>query len=274
MSNQKISKADRIGEAFALQVLSEHFGTETFIGSSIELKVEELVSIVYKEIKDPDFFGATITLKRGNRKYVLLNTAQSLRHRYFTAAHEFWHVLDMNSMVKDDIDHERAADRFAAALMLPESIVRSLIRSLREDDQREKEEKKVVIRISDISSAPYVAVAKRLVELNLTNNKKLADVSEEEWIAIRRELNIVESPLDLPQPINRFTDYEERIAREIENGNLNYIEASKRLATVSPEKSAAYAELRAAEAKKIMDGIEDDEDDDLDALFETRRTEE
>jgi len=274
MSNQKISKADRIGEAFALQVLSEHFGTETFIGSSIELKVEELVSIVYKEIKDPDFFGATITLKRGNRKYVLLNTAQSLRHRYFTAAHEFWHVLDMNSMVKDDIDHERAADRFAAALMLPESIVRSLIRSLREDDQREKEEKKVVIRISDISSAPYVAVAKRLVELNLTNNKKLADVSEEEWIAIRRELNIVESPLDLPQPINRFTDYEERIAGEIENGNLNYIEASKRLATVSPEKSAAYAELRAAEAKKIMDGIEDDEDDDLDALFETRRTEE
>ncbi|WP_158701639.1 ImmA/IrrE family metallo-endopeptidase [Lentibacillus sp. Marseille-P4043] len=273
MSSQKVNHADRIGEAFALQVLSEHFGTETFIGSSIELKVEELASIVYKEIRDPDFFGATITLKRDNRKYVLLNTSQTLRHRYFTAAHEFWHVLNINSMIKDDIDPERAADRFAAALMLPESLVRSLIRSLQEDDKKEQEEKKIVIRISDISSAPYVAVVKRLVELKLTDNKGLAELSDKDWTEIRRELNIVESPLDQPQRINRFTDYEERIAQEVQDDNLNFIEASKRLATVSPEKSAEYAQLRAAEVEKVMDEIENDEDDDfLDALFETRRT--
>lgn len=85
----------------------------------------------------------------------------------------------------------------------------------------------MVIRIADISSAPYVAVAKRLVELNLTTNKSLAEYSEEDWINMRAELNIVESPLDRHLPINRFTDYEERIAQELENGELNYLEASK-----------------------------------------------
>lgn len=273
MSNYHVNKADRVGEAFALQVLSEHFGSEIFIGSSIELKIEELASIIYKEIEDPKFYGATITLKRGDRKYVLLNTCQSLRLRYFTAAHEFWHVLGINTMVKDDIDHERSAERFAAALMLPESLVRSLVRSLPEAHEKEVEEKRAVIRIADISSAPYVAVAKRMVELNLTNNTGLANYSEKDWIKIRKELNIVESPLDQPLPINRFTDYEERVAEEVQDGNLNYIEASKRLANVSPEKSAEYAEMRSVKAKEIIKEIENDDDDAfLDELFETRRS--
>lgn len=272
MSNHYVSNADRVGEAFALQVLSEHFGSEIFIGSSIELKIEELASIIYKKIEDPKFYGATISIKRGNRKYVLLNTRQPLRLRYFTAAHEFWHVLGINAMVKDDIDHERAADRFAAALMLPESLVRSLVRSLQGVHEKGAEVKRVVIRIADISSAPYVAVAKRMVELKLTNNKGLADFSEKDWINIRKELNIVESPLDQPLYINRFTDYEERITEEVQSGSLNYIEASKRLASVSPEKSAEYAERRSVRAREMMEEVENDDDDDfLDELFEKGR---
>lgn len=271
MEYQQVSKADRVGEAFALQVLSEHFGSEIFVGSSIELKIEELASVVYKEIKDPDFFGATITIDRGNRKYVLLNTSKPLRLRYFTASHELWHVLDISEMVKDDIDYERAADRFAAALMLPVSLVRSLVQSFKEDHKTESEEKRIVIRIADISSAPYVAVAKRLVELNLTSNKKLADYSEKDWINIRKELNIVESPLDQPLCINRFTDYEERIAEEVQNGELDYLEASKRLASVSPKKSVEYAEKRSAYVNKVMQEIENEDDDDfLDELYRTR----
>lgn len=50
MGYQPVSNADRVGEAFALQVLSEHFGAEIFIGSSIETKIEELASVVYKVI--------------------------------------------------------------------------------------------------------------------------------------------------------------------------------------------------------------------------------
>lgn len=273
MSNYHVNKADRVGEAFALQVLIEHFGCEIFIGSSIELKIEELASIIYKEVEDPKFYGATITIKRGNRKYVLLNTSQSLRLRYFTAAHEFWHVLGINTMVNDDIDHERAAERFAAALMLPESLVRSIVRSMQMVKDKDIEEKRAVIRLADISSAPYVAVAKRLVELNLTNNKKLAEISEKDWIVIRKELNFVESPLDEPLRLNRFIDYEARIAEEVCNGDLNDIEASKRLANVSPDKSAEYAKKRSIKAKEMMKEIEiDDNDDFLDELFEKRNT--
>lgn len=271
MGYHQTTKADRVGEAFALQVLSEHFGAEVFIGSSIELKIEELASVVYKEIEDPEFFGATITIKRGSRKYVLLNTCKSLRLRYFTASHELWHVLDINTMVKDGIDHERAAERFAAALLLPESLVRSLVQSLQEDSNKETAERRVVIRIADISSAPYVAVAKRLVELNLTSNKKIADFSEIDWIKMREELNVVESPLDMPLLINRFTDYEERIAEEVQSGELDYLEASKRLANVSPKRSVEYAKKRSAKAKNVMEEIENEEDDDfLDELYRTR----
>lgn len=271
MGNQYSGKAERVGEAFALQVLSEHFGSEIFIGSSIELKIERLASIIYKEINDPKFFGATITVNRGDRKYVLLNTLQSLRLRYFTAAHELWHVLDIHTMVKDDINHERAAERFAAALMLPESLVRSLVRSLHQSHEKDVEEKQLIFQIADISSAPYVAVAKRLVELKLTMNKSLADYSEKDWIKIREELNIVESPLDQALFINRFTDYEERIAEEVQNGYLNDIEASKRLANVSPKKAAEYAKKRAAKAEEMIQEIEADDDDFLDQLYEKGR---
>jgi Zn-dependent peptidase ImmA (M78 family) len=270
MGYQQVSNADRVGEAFALQVLSEHFGAEIFIGSSIEMKIEELASVVYKEIEDPEFFGATITLDRGNRKFVLLNTCKSLRLRYFTAAHELWHILNICAMIKDDIDQERAAERFAAALMLPESLVRSLVRSFGENNKDENEEKRLVIRIADISSAPYVAIAKRLVELNLTTNKKLADYSEKDWIKIRKDLNIVESPLDIPLLINRFTAYEERIAQEVQNGELNYLEASKRLANVSPDKSIEYAQKRAASSKLILEELDKDHEDILDEMYRAR----
>jgi Zn-dependent peptidase ImmA (M78 family) len=275
MGGLPVSKADRVGEAFALQVLSEHFGTEIFIGASIEFKIEELASVVYKEIDDQEFFGATITVERENRKYVLLNTIKSLRLRYFTAAHELWHVLDIHSMIKEDIDVERAAERFAAALMLPESLVRSLVRPFNKDSYDQVEEKRMVIRIADIASAPYVSVAKRLVELNLTNNSQLADYSEKDWIRIREELNIVESPLDKSLRINRFTDYEELIAEEVQSGELDYLEASKRLANVSPEKSREYAEKRSASAAKVMQEIDDEEEDDyyLDDLYSGRGSE-
>lgn len=266
MSYHQVSTADRVGEAFALQVLSEHFGAEIFIGSSIEMKIEELASVVYKEIRDNEFFGATITIDRDNRKYVLLNTCQSLRLRYFTASHELWHVLDIHTMIKDNIDQERAAERFAAALMLPESLVRSLVQSLRGNNKDENEEKRVVIRIADISSAPYAAVAKRLIELNLTTNKRIGNYSEIDWIEIREELNFVESPLDKPLHINRFVDYEERIAGEVESGELDYLEASKRLASVSPNKSIEYAEKRSASADEIL-LVSEGEDDFLDELY-------
>lgn len=269
-----ISKADRVGEAFALQVLSEHFGAEIFIGASIEFKIEELASVVYKVIDDLEFFGATITVGRENRKYVLLNTAKSLRLRYFTAAHELWHVLDIHSMIKDDIDVERAAERFAAALMLPESLVRSLVRQINKDSYDQIEEKRMVIRIADIASTPYVSVAKRLVELNLTNNKHLVDFSEKNWIKIRKELNIVESPLDKSFPINRFTDYEELIEEDVQQGELNYLEASKLLANVSPDKSKEYAEKRSASVTKLMQEIDGDKDDDyLDTLYSEKGSE-
>ncbi len=267
MSRFALEKTDRVGEAFALQVLSEHFGAEIFIGASVELKVEELASVVYKQMQDPAFYGATVTIERDNRKYVVLNTDQALRLRYFTAAHELWHVLDIHSMVKDDIDQERAADRFAAALMLPESLVRSIGRSIQGDQE---DVKRVVIRLADISSAPYVAVAKRLVELNLTKNQSLSDYSEEAWLTIRKELNIVESPLDRPLAINQFSDYEKRLERQVENGAINHLDLSKKLAQLSPLKAAEHAERYTIGIKHMQDE-EDETDDLLDELYEQEK---
>lgn len=47
--------------------------------------------LVYKNIEDGAFFGAAVTHQSGD-KFVVLNTHHPLRTRYFTAAHELWHL--------------------------------------------------------------------------------------------------------------------------------------------------------------------------------------
>ncbi len=234
MTKNLLFTSKNVGEAFAGQALAEHFGAEVFIGPSIEMKLQELASVVYHEVPDSNYYGATISYS-SEKTYIALNTFHPLRIRYFTAAHELWHVLGLDK-IGGNIDLEKAAERFAAALMMPESLIRLLWGRLSKNSSVEQ----IVFMLADMASTPYRATAKRLIELNLLRPSKHPDLVEEDWTALRKKLNLPPSPLDMPLSIVQFNRYEQNIERALESGLTDRLSAASKLTNFSPEKAAEY----------------------------------
>ena len=58
-----------------------------------------------------------------------INTNQPLRVRYYSAAHELWHLRTESGEIaigEKQIDQERAADHFAAVVMLPSNLLKNI----------------------------------------------------------------------------------------------------------------------------------------------------
>lgn len=234
MSKLKL-QSEQVGEAFAGQFLTDHFGAEIFIGPGIELKLQEISHVIFQDVPDNEYFGATVNVD-SEQVFVAINTRQPLRIRYFTVAHEFWHLLGYKEVISEEIDHERAADRFAAAVMMPASLVRLLWGRLKQDFGEEK----AIIMIADMAAAPYEAVARRILELKLSKSRRLIAIKEKEWISLRKAHHLANSPLDEPFPIKSFSKYESVIAEAVEKRLLNKAEASGKLAQISPETAIRY----------------------------------
>lgn len=243
-------KSEQVGEAFAYQALFEYFGAEIFIGPGLELKLQELANVIFQDVPDREYYGATVRYKSGET-FVGINTQQPLRIRYFTAAHELWHLLEFSEMIVEDINHERAADRFAAALMMPASLIRLLWERLRKDFGHEK----TVIMIADMASAPYEAVVRRIKELKLNIPSSLMKFSESEWINQREVLRLTESPLDNAFPFTQFRKYEKDLENSIQKGTLSKMEVASKLAQVSPSMAKEYQQ----EAIKKLTAAQEEE---------------
>lgn len=61
MSKLKLQSI-QVGEAFAGQFLTDHFGAEIFIGSGIELKLQEIANVIFQDVPDNEYFGATVNV--------------------------------------------------------------------------------------------------------------------------------------------------------------------------------------------------------------------
>ncbi|WP_158593276.1 ImmA/IrrE family metallo-endopeptidase [Planomicrobium sp. Y74] len=143
--------------------------------------------------------------------------------RYFTAAHELWHLSEASQLQAEGFDHERAADRFAAAIMLPKAITKDLWLKFK----KLYEPKEAIIHIADFSEVPYEAVVRRLKELGISLSG--LNFSEEEWQNERIKLDLPRSTLDLPQPLERFAAYEHAVEETLEKGSLDSLTASNKL---------------------------------------------
>lgn len=221
-------QAEKTAEAFAASFLDDVYGYDLFLGSQIERVLSEKVHLVYKNIEDPAFFGAAVTHQSGD-KFVVLNTHHPLRIRYFTAAHELWHLSEASQMQKENFDHERAADRFAACLMLPKPLVKSLWKRFK----AKWNEEQAVLAIADLSAAPYKTVERRIVELGETIK---VSHSEEKWQQLREHYALPDSPLDLAIHDTKFHVYEKQVLLHVEKG-LNPLTASNKLASFAPNVS-------------------------------------
>lgn len=221
-------QAEKTAEAFAASFLDDVYGYDLFLGSQIERILGEQVHLVYKTLEDSAFFGAAITHASGE-KFVVLNTFHTLRTRYFSAAHELWHLSEASKMQKEDFDHERAADRFAACLMLPKPLVKSLWKRFK----AKWNEEQAIIAIADLSAAPYKTVERRITEVGETIK---VSHSEWEWQQLREHYALPDSPLDLAIHDTKFQAYEQQVIEHVKKG-LNPLTASNKLVQFAPAMS-------------------------------------
>ncbi len=223
-------QAEATAEAFAADFLEEAANATIFIGPYIERILANKAKVVYQYVEDSNYFGAAIEHISGDQ-FIALNTFHPLRTRYFTAAHELWHLAEFSRLQDEEFDHERAADRFAAAIMLPKAITKDLWLKL----NKLYEQKEAIIHLADMSSMPYEAVGRRLRELGI--NLKMKKIDEKEWLHEREKLGLPESPLDRQQPLNQFFDYVNAIEEALAENRIDYLSASNKLSRYSPEKA-------------------------------------
>lgn len=223
--------AEDIAELFAAKFLTEQFGKEMFIGSNIEPILEERgAKLVYQHVQDDQYHGAAVAFNNGS-VFIALNTYHPLRIRYFTAAHELWHFIDLRVALEGEYDSERAADRFAAAIMLPKSLIKSSWHELIKTFPK----KKVILMIADMSAMPYQAVARRLKEIGVTNlPDEIRDFTEEDWVNYRLESGMSKSPFDESQPFRQFKSYADNVSELVEVGELDFVTAANKISKFSP----------------------------------------
>ncbi|MDF2650827.1 MAG: hypothetical protein K0Q73_6632 [Paenibacillus sp.] len=226
-------KAEKVAEVYAASFLEDAIGHDIFIGSHIERLLSDKVHIIYQFVEDEEYFGAAITHQNGDQ-FVALNTFHSLRTRYFTAAHELWHLSEGSQMQDDAFDHERAADRFAAAIMLPKVLTKQVWHKFKNFYGDEL----AILQIADLSDVPYVTVVRRLNELgeNVTSNK----LTELEWLARRNELGLPVSASDRSSPDARFIAYENVVKENVDQNELDILTAANKLSRFSPKLAEQY----------------------------------
>ncbi|UJF33927.1 ImmA/IrrE family metallo-endopeptidase [Paenibacillus hexagrammi] len=226
-------KAEKIAEVYAASFLKDAIGHDLFIGSHIERLLADKVNLIYQYVEDENYFGAAIKHQNGEQ-FVVLNTFHSLRARYFTAAHELWHLSEGSLMQDENFDHERAADRFAAAIMLPKALIMELWNKFRKQG-----DEAAILQIADLADVPYMTVVRRLSELG-ENVLPVKKITEMEWITVRSELGFPISASDYSSKDTRFVAYEHAVKENVEKKGLDILIAANKLSKFAPKLAEQY----------------------------------
>ncbi|MGA9517505.1 MAG: ImmA/IrrE family metallo-endopeptidase [Trichococcus sp.] len=225
-----------VAEQYATEFLNDSVGSELFLGSDIEQLLSEKAFVVYQIVDDSEYYGAAVHFF--DKHFIAINTSQALRSRYYSAAHELWHLQYESGKIPladiPEFDHERAADHFAAAVMLPKRSVEKLIQKLNETNDV------LVIRIADISSMPYQAVVRRLQELGKRFPLAISQRTEGDWIRVREALGISPSVLDKPDRFVQFSSLSKEVAQLLKDKDITLEVAANLLKHTDPKQSKAY----------------------------------
>lgn len=236
-------KAEKVAEVYAASFLNDAIGHELFIGSHIERLLADQVHVIYQYVEDDTYYGAAIKHQNGEQ-FVALNTFHSLRTRYFTAAHELWHLTEGSQLQDDQFDHERAADRFAAAIMLPKVLTKQLWNKFKKQGVEA-----AILQIADLADVPYMAVVRRLTELD--ENVHLRKFTEAEWLAKRSELGFPLSSSDYSSKDVRFVAYEHTVKENVDKKGLDILIAANKLSKFAPKLAEQYQQEALAREPQV-----------------------
>lgn len=229
-------QSEKTSEQYAVIFLKEHLGEEIFLGSEIEQILAKNAFIIYQNVDDLSYFGAAIHLL--DKHLIAINTAQPLRLRYYSAAHELWHLQYEIGEIQigqfEKFNHERAADHFAANIMLPEDLVKTLLSKL------EGTIENIIIEIADLSAMPYEAVTRRLKELEKNVPKPMLERTEEEWRQTRTKLGFPPSFLDESYAFSQFNSFSEEIEKQVKSNQITLEMAANLIKHIDPRQSEVY----------------------------------
>ncbi|MBM7710042.1 ImmA/IrrE family metallo-endopeptidase [Enterococcus lemanii] len=207
MNNSLQNEIHRVAREQAILFLSE-FSVTDFIGPTIESIIElKRIHLIYDTIDDWEAEGFSASKQGLN--FIFINSNFNLRLQKFTIAHEIYHLDDKIEQLASAVEAERAADHFAANILLPENVVFEKYRSLKRSGYNSLE---VFFALADLSQVPYEAMYKRYKELEISTvdidkNLKLIQIEsrnpylktlEQELQLLRKNVLLSLSELDQP----------------------------------------------------------------------------
>ncbi len=178
---------------------------------------------------------------------VYLNSNFTLGHERYTAAHELYHIIYNEDILKREkvfIDkdkykeEEEKADVFAAEFLMPEDYVKEVFYKIVNVD-KDRLKARHIVRMHNYFKVSYKAMLKRLVQLKLCSPKKYFDLidiasleNKEKLQALTREEGF---SIDLIVP-SRVTyipkEYLIYVKSNYENGKITYDELKETLAYI------------------------------------------
>lgn len=203
-------------------------------------------SFLIRKPLDLDEFSGFITYFE-DHFIVYLNSNFTLGHERYTAAHELYHIIYNEDILKREkvfIDKEKykeeeeKADVFAAEFLMPEDYVKEVFYKIVNVD-KDRLKARHIVRMHNYFKVSYKAMLKRLVQLNLCSSKKYFDLidiasleNKEKLQALTREEGF---SIDLIVP-SRVTyipkEYLIYVKSNYENGKITYDELKETLAYI------------------------------------------
>ena len=118
------------------------------------------------------------------RFIVYLNSSFTLGHERYTGAHELYHIIYNEGILKKEKifldkqkhkEEETKADVFAAEFLMPEDYVKEIFYKFVNVDKKEIKPKHIV-RMHNFFKVSYKAMLKRLIQLNLCSLNKYSEL--------------------------------------------------------------------------------------------------
>lgn len=264
----------------AVQNLAENFYKDYVIkeGLNVGELIDEIIALLKIDVLYFDFEQPEASAKPIKGIYLRSNNLQEKSHKFvihkndsektqnFTILHELFHHLlmedqssELAQLLANEEMLERAGDFFAACLLMDEKKFKMhfvfLQKTYSHNEQFQIE--KIVFKLSDAFITPYESVARRLAETELLKDEQvhLLECKEDEFIQ-RREAIMGPTVLDSPSQKAVFQPYVNLIVKGLENKDLSYMDAIKRLNRVNPKRAQ---EIEAEYLAKLAT-MEDDEE--------------
>ncbi|MEJ6949398.1 ImmA/IrrE family metallo-endopeptidase [Natronospora cellulosivora (SeqCode)] len=146
-----------------------------------------------------------------NGQFVIFtNTNKNLGHEVFTLAHEIYHLLENENLIKEEIVinesenkcdyNDEIADKFAAELLMPENKIREDFEQLLEEDNMSEVDERIIIQLQHLYCVDYKAITKRLINLDLIDHNRKESLDE---IVDNNELEISTRRLGFNNNLNK-----------------------------------------------------------------------